>query len=143
VGRGQLKDGKDRRERDGHGLSKVLLGPAIPYPFTPCGQPPLKRSYIYFSGGRLQDGRPRAAFYPLRYPTPYASDADAEMQMEGGRKGKGGLGDCHEGDEEVPTAARHGKNQKSGRGMSRKKEFMGMKFIGKSTGCDSGLGDRG
>jgi hypothetical protein len=37
----------------GHGLPKVSPGPAIPYPFMPCGGPPLKRPYGHFRGGPL------------------------------------------------------------------------------------------
>jgi hypothetical protein len=38
--------------RDGLGLSKVSLGPAMPNQSTPCGWPPLKRPYSHFRGGR-------------------------------------------------------------------------------------------
>jgi hypothetical protein len=41
--------------RGGHGLPKILLEPAMPDSFTPCGQPPLKRPYSHF-----RDGRPKA-----------------------------------------------------------------------------------
>jgi hypothetical protein len=34
-----------------HGLSKVLLGPTIPYHSMPCGWPPLKWPYIFFRDG--------------------------------------------------------------------------------------------
>jgi hypothetical protein len=37
--------------RGGHGLPKLLLGPAMPYPSTPCGQPSLKWPYSHFRGG--------------------------------------------------------------------------------------------
>lgn len=45
----------------GHGLPKVSLGPAMPYPLCPAGV-------------SSQGGRSAAVFYPLGYPTPYASD---------------------------------------------------------------------
>jgi len=41
----------------GHGLPKVSLGPAMPYPLCPAGVSP-------------QGGRSAAVFYPLGYPTP-------------------------------------------------------------------------
>jgi hypothetical protein len=36
--------------RGGHGLPKVSPGPAMPYPSTPCGQPPLKQPHSRFRG---------------------------------------------------------------------------------------------
>jgi hypothetical protein len=39
--------------RGGHGLPKLLLGPAMPYPIMPCGRPPLKQSYCHLGGGHL------------------------------------------------------------------------------------------
>jgi hypothetical protein len=55
------------------GLPKVSLGPTMPYPSTPCRRPPLKRLHGHFGAGHLQGGRPAAVFYPLGYPTPYAT----------------------------------------------------------------------
>jgi hypothetical protein len=55
--------------RGGHGLPKVLLGPGMPYPSTPCGQPSLKRPYGRFRGDHPQGRRPAAVFCPLGYLT--------------------------------------------------------------------------
>jgi hypothetical protein len=46
-------DGIEERDSSGiHGLTKVSLGPAMPYHSTPGRQPPLKRPYNCFKGGR-------------------------------------------------------------------------------------------
>jgi hypothetical protein len=55
---------------DGHGLLEISLGPAMPYPSTPCRRPPLKLSYGRFRGDHLQSRRPAAVFYPIGHPTP-------------------------------------------------------------------------
>jgi hypothetical protein len=47
-----------RLARDGHGLPRISLGPAKPYPSMPCG----------LSQGSLL----AAVFYPFRHPMPYA-----------------------------------------------------------------------
>jgi hypothetical protein len=69
----------DRDRRVEHASLKVSEtdGPAMPYPFTPCQQTPLRQPYTYgcFSGGRLQSERPASILYPLGYPAPYASAA--------------------------------------------------------------------
>jgi hypothetical protein len=51
-----------------HGLLKVLLGPAMPYHILPCGQPPLKRPYSLFRGGRPQSGLPAVVLLPFWIP---------------------------------------------------------------------------
>jgi hypothetical protein len=61
-----------RLARGGHALPKVSLGPTMPYPFTPCRRPPLKRPYGCFMSDCPQGGRPAAIFYSLGYSTPYA-----------------------------------------------------------------------
>jgi hypothetical protein len=63
-----------RISRGDHGLQKAFLVPAMPYPSTPCGLPPLKRPYSCYSGSHPQGRWPAAVFYPLRNPMPYASD---------------------------------------------------------------------
>jgi hypothetical protein len=42
---GNLGRSHVRMARGAHGLSKVSPGPAMPYPFTPCGREPLKRPH--------------------------------------------------------------------------------------------------
>jgi hypothetical protein len=59
--------------RGGHGIPRVLLGPAMPDPSTPCRWPLLKRSYSRFRGGCQHGGRPAVVFYPFGHPAPYAS----------------------------------------------------------------------
>jgi hypothetical protein len=59
---GSLKYRHGRMARGGHGLPKVSLGPAMPYPSTPCGWP------TYRAGGL----RLTSDFYPFGHPTPYA-----------------------------------------------------------------------
>jgi hypothetical protein len=39
---------QEHMARGGHGLPKVSLGPAMPYPFAPCRRPSLKRPYNRF-----------------------------------------------------------------------------------------------
>jgi hypothetical protein len=56
-----------------HGLPKVLLGPTMPNPSTPCGRTPLKQPYSRFSGGRPHGWRPAAILYLHGHPKPYAS----------------------------------------------------------------------
>jgi hypothetical protein len=51
-----------------HGLSKVLLGPAMPDHYMPCGRPPHKRLYSHFRGGRRQEGRFMGVLLPLWIP---------------------------------------------------------------------------
>jgi hypothetical protein len=58
--------------RGSHGLFGVLLEPAITYPSTPCGRPPLERPYGRFRGSCPQGRVPAAVCYPLGHPTPYA-----------------------------------------------------------------------
>jgi hypothetical protein len=55
--------------RGGHGLPKVLLGPAMPNPLMPCGRPALRW---------LQGKQPAAVFYPLGHATPYAFEREHE-----------------------------------------------------------------
>jgi hypothetical protein len=59
--------------RGSYGLPKVSLGPAMPYPSTPCRRPPLKWPYSVFMGGRPQGRQHAAVFLPLRHPALYAS----------------------------------------------------------------------
>jgi hypothetical protein len=56
-----------RIARGGHGLPKVLLGRAMPYPSRPCSWPLLRWQYGCFSNGRLQDGWAASVFYPLAF----------------------------------------------------------------------------
>jgi hypothetical protein len=65
--------------RGGHGLPKILLGPAMPYLNMSVRQPPLKQRYSRFRGGRPQGGWPVAVFYPLGHPRPYASGWEPEL----------------------------------------------------------------
>jgi hypothetical protein len=51
-----------------YGLSKVLLGPAMPYHSTPCRRPPLKRHQSRFRGGFLQGRWPAAVLLPPWIP---------------------------------------------------------------------------
>jgi hypothetical protein len=52
-----------------HGLPKVLPGPAMPNPSTPCGRAAPKTAV---SGvARRKGGRPAAVFNPLGYLTPF------------------------------------------------------------------------
>jgi hypothetical protein len=57
-----------RMARGGHGLPEALLGPAMPDPSMPCGQPPLKWPYGRFRGGHLQGWRPAAVLVPPWIP---------------------------------------------------------------------------
>jgi hypothetical protein len=49
-------------------LPEVSLGPAMLYPSTPCGQPPLKRPYGCFEGGCLLIGLPTTVLLPHWIP---------------------------------------------------------------------------
>jgi hypothetical protein len=55
-----------RTARGGHGVSKVLLGPAMPDPFTPSGRASPETALRPFQR------RPASVFYPLEHLTPYA-----------------------------------------------------------------------
>jgi hypothetical protein len=75
--------------RDGHGLPKVSLGLAIPYPSMPCGV------------ARPQSGRPLADFYPFGHRPPMlishivllivesAKSGSDEVQIRGNEKTDG------------------------------------------------------
>lgn len=65
--------------RGGHGLSKASLGPAMPYTLQAAT---LKQAYGCFRGGHQQGERSLAIFYPLGYPTPYASETGFEPAMQ-------------------------------------------------------------
>jgi hypothetical protein len=65
----------------GHGLLKVSLGSAMPYPSTPYGQPPLKGPHRRFRAGRLQGERAPAILLPLWIPH--------DVCLRRGREGKG------------------------------------------------------
>jgi hypothetical protein len=52
----------------GHGLPKVSLGPAMPYPSTSCGRETPEKALWPFQGWA---GQHAAVFYPLGHPTPY------------------------------------------------------------------------
>jgi hypothetical protein len=67
--------------RGGHGLLQVSLGPTMPYPSTPCGQPPLKRPHGRLRGGCLQGKWPVAVLLPPWIPH--------DVRLRGGREGKG------------------------------------------------------
>jgi hypothetical protein len=43
----------------------LSLGPAMPYPYTPCRRPPLKRPHGRFRGARPQGEQPAAVLLPL------------------------------------------------------------------------------
>jgi hypothetical protein len=92
-----MRDGHRRMVRGGHGLRKVSLRPAMPYPSTPCRWAPpataLRLTAYSLTALRLtayslttlqlysltaiagvaclQDGRPAAVLYPFGHPTPY------------------------------------------------------------------------
>jgi hypothetical protein len=55
-----------RMARGGHGLPKVSLRLAMPYPSMPCGWAIPETAF--------QAGQPLAVFYPFRHPTPYVYD---------------------------------------------------------------------
>jgi YD repeat-containing protein len=55
--------------RGGHGLPKVSLGLAMPYPFAPWGRATPQTGMAYPQGGQ-----PAAVFYPFGHPLPYAYD---------------------------------------------------------------------
>jgi hypothetical protein len=57
-----------RISRGIHGLPRVSLRPALPYPSTPCRQPPLKRLYSHFRDGHPQVGRSAAVLLPPWIP---------------------------------------------------------------------------
>jgi hypothetical protein len=61
-----------RMARGGHGLPKVLLGPAMLYYSMPFGQPTLKWPYGRYRGGYPHGRRPLSVLYPLGHPTLYA-----------------------------------------------------------------------
>jgi hypothetical protein len=64
-GRGYQEHG--HMARGSHGLPKVSLGHAMPYPSMPCGRSPLKRPYSCFRDGRLQDRWAASVFYLLGF----------------------------------------------------------------------------
>jgi hypothetical protein len=62
-----------RMARGGHGVSKISLGPAMLYPFMPCGRPPLKWTYGHFRSGcpcRAGGLRPSSTLLDTPYCTP-------------------------------------------------------------------------
>jgi hypothetical protein len=90
-GRGRRGRRKEREEgkhgrmvRSGHGLLRVSLGPTMPYPYTPCRRPPLKRLHDRFKSGHPQGERPAAILLPLWIPH--------DVHLRGGREGKGAKG---------------------------------------------------
>jgi hypothetical protein len=69
--------------RGGHGLPKLSLGPAIPYPSTPCRRASLETALQLFQGWPAhRAGLPVAVFYPLGHPTPYAYNFPEEIILE-------------------------------------------------------------
>jgi hypothetical protein len=61
-----------RMARGGHGLPKVLPGPAMPCSSTPCGRATPETALQPFQEWPAPKGRSAAVFYPLGDPTPYA-----------------------------------------------------------------------
>jgi hypothetical protein len=53
-----------------HGLPKVSLGSAMPYPSMPCGRSPLKWLCSCSRGGRQQGGRPLTPWDTVRVGPP-------------------------------------------------------------------------
>jgi hypothetical protein len=60
----------------GDGLSKVSLGPAMPYPSMPCGRATPETAL------QLVQGRSAAVFYPFGHPTPNAHAMKDEIKKE-------------------------------------------------------------
>jgi hypothetical protein len=86
-----------RMARGGHGLPKVSLGPAMPYPNTPCGLATSETALRLFQGWPVyRAGGLQPSYYPLGHPTPYASDFDPRAStlergqriMQTNKKGK-------------------------------------------------------
>jgi hypothetical protein len=64
-----------RMDRGGRGFPEVSIGPLHAQPFHALRVPSRETALRPFQDGRLQGGRRAAAiFYPLRHPTPCASD---------------------------------------------------------------------
>jgi hypothetical protein len=77
-----------RMARDGHGLPKVLLGPAMPDPSTPCGRATPVTALTTISGVACPQGsRPAAVFYAFGHHTPYDYIANAEEKLRSKNKG--------------------------------------------------------
>jgi hypothetical protein len=61
------------KARSIHGLPKVLLGPAMPYPSTPSGKANSKTALQPFQEwSALKAGSLQSLFNPIGHPTPYA-----------------------------------------------------------------------